>query len=538
MACVLVFGAARWTQEFTSAANSTETTEVTCVQVPLKFENSAQGDRVQSVPRRARVHGIVVDEAGKPLPGVEVRAINLEGRQSLGVTDPNGQFDFLLSSGRLDGTFLRAFVKDGSRQGIHQYAYLLTTVELKQPARIVLKPSRAVTLCVVGQGGKPIADAAVGFIVNDNPISGGRTDAGGRWAVRVPVDWYQWCAFSFKSNVGFDYAGIRQPQNGGQTVNRPLPDNLTLTLDGARTERVKAMHRDGKPIAGVRFAPHILTKAGREPFNNWLDRTWELWPATGIDGVITLDWLPREFGKSMPLSGYADGLHAVGPMWIMAGEPSDLVTVTFLPMEYISGRVTHADGRPAVDVLVSSRGQGSHAMSIPSPARTDADGHYEIRAESEQAYIVEVDDKEWAAPFRGNVVLRAGKPAVAVDFMLRRVTRLHGRVTAGKDGRPVSKTWIMLVIDMGEVPAEIRLGGKRNIEHVRKTNFAETDEGGHYEFRVGPGEYQLEGLDRLEPIKLRIPDDNAPLEFNHDIRIPDPGVASEMHRLSGRPDGT
>ena len=34
-------------------------------------------------------------------------------------------------------------------------------------------------------------------------------------------------------------------------------------LDGARTVRIKAIDRDGKPLAGVDFSPWLLHKEGR-----------------------------------------------------------------------------------------------------------------------------------------------------------------------------------------------------------------------------------------------------------------------------------
>jgi hypothetical protein len=449
-----------------------------------------------------------------------VRAINVEGRHANGITDLKGQFDFMLESPLLDGAFLLAAVADRTLLGIYQYAYLLTDSQLKDPARIVLKPASELTVKVLDHDSNPIADAVVGFITNDNPISGGRADAAGRWTVRVPADWYQWCAFAYKRNLGFDYAVTDQRQSLEQAMNRLLPDQLTLTLDGVRTERLKAVDRDGKPISGVRVAPRSIQKVGREPFNNWLDRTSELWPETGHDGVALLDWLPRRFGEAMIIGQYADDLYALDPTWIATDKPPALQTVTFLPMASISGRVTHADGRPAVDVLVSAQGQGSAETSCLRLVRTDAAGRYDIRAESEQAYIVLIEDREWAAPYRGDILVRAGKPAVGVDFVLRRATRLHGRVIAGHEGPGVPKTAISLVIDRGEVPAEIQLKGRRYYRHVRMDRFAETDDDGRYEFLIGPGEYQLEVLPaRLVSVKLKIAADNPPVEVTRDVHI-------------------
>ena len=66
---------------------------------------------------------------------------------------------------------------------------------------------------------------------------------------------------------GFDYAeyGPIDEQGRSQGGARPaeFPRRSRLTLDGARTARIKAVDRDGKPLAGVGFVPWLLQKDGR-----------------------------------------------------------------------------------------------------------------------------------------------------------------------------------------------------------------------------------------------------------------------------------
>ena len=62
------------------------------------------------------------------------------------------------------------------------------------------------------------------------------------------------------------------------------------------------------------------------------------------------------------------------------------MTITFLPVETLSGRITHADGRPAAGVVVSVSGQGpadgrgGNSWNAVEPV-TDADGRYQVKAE-------------------------------------------------------------------------------------------------------------------------------------------------------------
>ena len=69
-------------------------------------------DQAKAVPRRARVQGIVVDEAGKPVAGIEVRVNNAVDRQSRGrhrrerpvrFSDPKSQLRRHVPPGRQRG---------------------------------------------------------------------------------------------------------------------------------------------------------------------------------------------------------------------------------------------------------------------------------------------------------------------------------------------------------------------------------------------------------------------------------------------------
>ena len=191
---------------------------------------AAQANEAKAAPQGARVRGIVVDEAGTPLAGFEVRANLLGDRQSHGVTNASGQFDFQIRRPELAGTHLLAASADRTRQAIFQYSDRLTADEAAQPVRIVCKPARVVTVRVLDRDGKPVPDAATAFLSAGNPVADGRTDADGRWTVRVPVVEKDWTFFARKAGMGFDYA-----MTSGQRIRqgvRPWPDQLPLTLDG------------------------------------------------------------------------------------------------------------------------------------------------------------------------------------------------------------------------------------------------------------------------------------------------------------------
>ena len=81
---------------------------------------------------------------------------------------------------------------------------------------------------------------------------------------------------------------------------------------------------------------------------------------------------------------------------------------------------------PPQDIEVHAFGSGQGMDNGQDRARTAADGSYEIDVSPGEAYAVYVDDKEWAAPSRLDVVVREGKPAGGVDFKLTRGTVIRG----------------------------------------------------------------------------------------------------------------
>src|ERR1700694_607944 len=65
-----------------------------------------------------------------------------------------------------------------------------------------------------------------------------------------------------------------------------------------------------------------------------------------------------------------------------------------------------------------------------------------------------------------------------------------------------------------------------------------TDKDGRFEFFVGPGEYQLHGPVRTEPVKVAIPMVKPPAEIVRDFRMTRPEIGSLAGRVidaQGRP---
>src|SRR6185369_3127481 len=194
-------------------------------------------------------------------------------------------------------------------------------------------------------------------------------------------------------------------------------------------------------------------------------------------------------------------------------------TINLLPLEELSGRVTHADGTPAAGIHVSTQGHGAGQNTFHRVALTDAEGRYKFKAFSEFAYVVAVTDEKWAAPYRAGIVVRPEKPVTGVDFVLTKATRVHGRVTVGASSQPVPKTTVNAVVDKGQIPAEIRRPEDRFVRTVTMNFLGHTDEDGHYELFLGPGEYRLQGPARTNSIKITVPAEGGS-EIVRDFTMP------------------
>ena len=80
----------------------------------------------KSSPKEAQVHGVVVDEAGRPVEGAEVRADAFTECEARGITGADGSFTITVPGRQVDGTSLLARSAGGRRLGVFQYDYNLT----------------------------------------------------------------------------------------------------------------------------------------------------------------------------------------------------------------------------------------------------------------------------------------------------------------------------------------------------------------------------------------------------------------------------
>ena len=476
--------------------------------------------------RQIQVKGVVVDEAGRPVPGVEVRADAFGFRESRGVTAADGSFAISVRHLEVSGLSLLARTPDHTRSGVFQYDFNLTKEAAERPARVVLKPSREITVHVADSNKAPVPRAAVevaGMLsIHDDATTGREGSA----RLRVPADATVNWIVALKSGLGFDYAefGLIDNQRMSQKglPSGELPASVSLTLDGSRTVRIKAVDNAGNPLAGVAFTPWLVRKPGRRSDVNI--STQIEWATTGPDGVATFDWLPAT-NDALTFWPASEG-YAFRRVELKEGA-SATVVAKLMRTEVIRGRVVYPDGQPAAGFEVHAFGSGQGVDNGQGRARTSQDGSYEIDVSPSEAYAVYVEDKDWAAPSHLDVVVRVGKPAGAVDFKLSRGTVIRGTVTVGPSHLPAPGQYIWLAEAGGQAPDDLRVKGDRLWHQVRRQSGVMTDSAGRYSLRVGPGSYTLTGPPWKSGQEITVTDQAAVVR---DFGMPRP----EKGTLTGR----
>jgi hypothetical protein len=408
--------------------------------------------------------------------------------------------------------------------------------EKLQPVQLVLKPARECVVRMKDAQGKPVANADVFFVANYCVLADGRSGADGRWTDRVPADATEWSVFARKAGAGFDYATARQSREPRE-VPRPLPEEVALVFDGVTKLRVRAVDQAGKPMSGVRVGLDGVRIPDHAMDVN-LGGTWEFWPTTSADGSAVLDWLPKRFMYALSINAVSNDHYTPDPSTaLLADKPVAEMVFTLLPFEQVSGRVVGADGRPVAGVRVTAWGSGSGNNGCHKTTRTDADGKYRMQVYAEQAYVVVAADGDRAAPYRTGILVHAGKPVRGVDFALGRATRVHGRITIGKENRPATG-WASAHTVEHDIPKELRRPGDNWAHTVSMYFHSAIDAHGRFEFRLGPGDYVIRGLTRTHTAKVTIPAENPPAEIVQDFWMPAPltgPLAGRVVDAAGQP---
>lgn len=128
--------------------------------------------------------------------------------------------------------------------------------------------------------------------------------------------------------------------------------------------------------------------------------------------------------------------------------------------------------------------------------------------------MIAVADGQWAAASLIGIVLKEGDNRKNLDFQLNKGTLIHGTITVETDKKPwlTGPLYDLSITQYGpEIPNEwksspLSFSWEEGPDRyrVRLDRHADVDATGHYAFRVGPGEYELDFPSPLESKRLTV----------------------------------
>jgi hypothetical protein len=246
------------------------------------------------------------------------------------------------------------------------------------------EPDRAAIGEVVDSQAKPVADAQV--ILYSPPTTYGHGDS---VEVRATSDGQG--KFRLKHpplrRILINGVSFLAYRPGLAITAHPLmrrPYRLVLETAAPRTVLVEGP--DGKPIAGARIVPRLLSIFGKAPAEVPASLAGSLATTTGQDGKATLSYLANR-DRLMAVRVTADPIGVQDIHLIArpngASEPS-VITVRLKPATHLSGRIVDEVGRAVIGQLVEVWSQGDATWIGPNtvefqhgPLRTAVDGSFE-----------------------------------------------------------------------------------------------------------------------------------------------------------------
>ena len=485
----------------------------------------AEKPRAEKPPETVKIQGQVVDAQGAAVGGAHVWA-GLHDAEPIDVrADAQGKFTIDLPTTHTEVTAIIASdqtrIGIGAARAVREYAAAVEAGKTPQPAelRITLGETKQLKVSLTGADSQPVAGARTGLLVmilgplspaqpdaetnlqqayyqaEEMELPPAQTDAEGHATLLAPANADTATVYAYKPGQGFDYRCLKT-RDAEKSRDWPADSRVALQLGVTRKMSIHAREPDGKPIAGLGLHLFVLEKPG-EPDSFNLSFTSAIYrAATDAAGDAHFDDLPAWDGPLM-FWPESDEFPRERITWDPAKKPKGNVKVTLARLVPISGKVELPDGQPASGITVTVCGEDGSPDDFRSEAATDETGKFEIAVAPDRAYLLAVVDDKWGAAAIDGLVVQPGKPVTGLAFKLRPATRIAGRVVAGPNRRPVVGQDIML-LQYGRNSRELGRAGlllERDGHPFRPTiqRNSITDSEGRYEFRVGPGKFDLHG---------------------------------------------
>ena len=342
---------------------------------PISIADLRATNAVCVLPEGITVHGLVVDEAGRPLSGVKIEeGYGFGGivRVSTFRTDAQGRFTRLHRAPR-------QWIYTASAEG-RATTSVVAQVEPQMPeVRLVMAPAKPLKIRATDAAGQPVAGAEI--TINSYRTEGqildwqAETDAAGlaTWS-NAPTSRVTFRAVS----LAFGERQFKAGAGDGEKV-------VVLSEDGVREATVQVSASDAQTGAPVPIESVAATYNGSFDFKT-LSRPNA--PNTSVT-IKTTDFLPDSM-RSYHLWIEAGGYEPLVTEIMELSEGGQNLAVALTRGGPAKGMAFYPDGRPAAGarIWIDLARNGGLALSCTSPGRYSGDGMGQAVVEKNGAFTL------------------------------------------------------------------------------------------------------------------------------------------------------
>src|SRR5262245_6857389 len=279
--------------------------------------------------RTANVRGMVVDEAGSPVPNSRVAVHQPTGRK---IEAAAATGEFTINVPRIGNELmLSAQNQTGELHGMSYFRAMQS-----EPIRVTLRKAREIVVTVTDPSNRPITGARVGLdagntFLRQGTIAEQLTDDAGRAVLRFPAEAALQSVFAVKRDVGINL----NPLSVGPS------ETQTIVLGNNSSFQVRVTDDEDKPLAGVSVQPFSISK-GRGSFQ--VREFEELESTTDQAGLATVRTLPKDIQGRVSFDVRLESYTAISNAYFDPRTAQQEISATLAPLVTLRGRVSAGDG--------------------------------------------------------------------------------------------------------------------------------------------------------------------------------------------------
>lgn len=512
-----------------------------------------EGDR-QSLPQSAAedpvimVCGTVHSSDGSLAGGCDV--VVRRGMQTIVLcADKNGRFAVPMRRSQCYQSAILMRSADGRQLATYSFTEVIAGDKGVDPLELTLQDSKSITVHVTDDAGNPIEHARVAITGNEGPSDYGRfegsTDASGTFTARVPSKLLIGFIYASKRGAGIDYRCYTKSLRSTDLLAK-APDQPTgrehLTLTAAPQLKLRFVDDESKPIAGLSVSPWYFEKPGETSDLN-LSGDFGYLARTDVEGEVTFDWLPKWNDKPIPFWVNSKQFERKRLSFDPRNAAKSLPVVKLQRLVEMNGTVSDAAGNQVANAVLEVSGKDYSLDELRKEVTTARNGRFRIDVPPHHLYMLAAYSKDrlQASVVKDGIAVYPGKPVGDINLKLRPATRVFGQLTLGPDRNPIAKHLVQVYIygrDLNNLNEVSFPHDGENHWWIQPliVHSTQSDADGRFEFRLGPGKYDIRGTEQNKATKFEIADEKE-IEFNFHSERPETGTlrGKVVTRESGTP---